>query len=81
MYLIQVLSEVYFLTTQLSEPDLIKFAGLMERNSSVQAYRVSRHGKTISQEDLGCLQMHKWLSPDEPWPALGQKEEDYVATA
>jgi hypothetical protein len=82
MYLIQVLSEVYFLTTQLPEQDLVKFAAMMERNPSVEAYRVSRQGQAVSQGQFGCLLMHKWLDPDEPWPTLGQhKEEDCAVSA
>ena len=68
MYLIQVLSEVYFLTTNLCEQDLVKFAALMERNPNVEAYRVSRGVKAVSQEQLGCARMRKWLGPEEPWP-------------
>ena len=70
MYLIQVLSEVYFLTTNLCEQDLVKFAVLMERNPNVEAYRVSRGTKAISQEQLGCARMRKWLGPEEPWPMV-----------
>jgi hypothetical protein len=74
MYLIQVLSEVYFLTTTLCKADLVKFAALMERNPSVEAYRVSRRGRAFSQEQLGCAQMRKWLDPEAPWPALHHQD-------
>jgi hypothetical protein len=79
MYLIQVLSEVYFLTTQLPEQDLIKFAALMERNPSVEAYRVSHLGQTVGRAQMGCFLMRKWLGPDEPWPRSLQRREDDCA--
>jgi hypothetical protein len=76
MYLIQVLSEVYFLTTTLCEQDLIKFAAMMEKNPSVEAFRVSRAGRLVRKGDLGCFEMRKWLSPGEPWPALHQPHQE-----
>jgi hypothetical protein len=70
MYLIQVMSDIYFLTTQLCEVDVIKFAALMERNPNVEAYRISKDGKGVSCGQLGCVLARKWLGPEEAWPEM-----------